>query len=690
MLYVVAAELDDRCWATLCQGSLVALGKQLALVGLSSQTIRARFETILLGAWSQCEEQTPRPLFAESSQARRRALAYIAGASAGPQAEALCRICDVTLRYGCGGGPSAQQHRLVELASIVREATPEEASAQADVVLHCLSWAASGHASSTSACLNAWTTTVAAWLQSEALAQALQADVKADGRLHLATLAVQEVGDLENSRTAAAWRTGTAAALKAKGWSLLGVSLHGTCCLFLAGHGSAAEPAGGVAERVTDIESSGASLTRSTAPGRSSVQASAAALRMRIDHGTPFIAASIMLSGGQAAHFAARREQELRSLIAKLQFARGRAASDRHQHLILQGNFNSRLSPPLRHAKAAVELLSRQRQWAFLAEMDQLRQWLRPNGPLAGFGEGPLEMPFTYRSEKTDQPNWCDRIVFRAANGLAASVSHYDTVRTTRDDDGDALGRKRHAAVMSTVQLSVRGRTSQSIRDRVRREYEAATGPLDPTVCLHPATGVDLERLREALEAFGEVDMLRLLGATAYATFTDAPAAAACAQAAHLPVDGQTLTARLRPLGRPSKPLTAEDLKLAPLPPARRRKRRTGDMIGVSPRSGSTSLNASTSEEGSEADGSLRRPRANTRYAVPDVLQTDLWLVGSVAREDADSWLMKVGVEGAFLIRHGAPPGEQDKSTPYTISFIANQGTRHYRVKVREGGGAGV
>lgn len=513
--------------------------------------------------------------------------------------------------------------------------------------------------------------------------------------LELAVLAVQEVNDLDSGRTAAAWRTGTAAMLKAKGWTLLGVSLHGSCGLFLAGRGTTTGSSGGggggeeVAGRVSDVEATGVSLARALAPVRASAQATAAALRFRIDQGTPIVAVSIMLSGGQAAHFAARREQELRSLLAKLQFARGRSATDRHQHVILQGNFNSRLCPPLRHAKAAVELLARQQQWAFLAEMDQLRQWLRPGGPLASFGEGPLAMPFTYRSEKTDQPNWCDRIVFRAASSLEAVLVHYNTVQPLRaglelsGDAGDGLGRKRHVGVVATLQLEVRGRTSDAIRNKVREEYEAATGPLDPTVSLHPAAGLDLLLLREALEAFGDVDMLRILGATAYATFTDAPAAAACAKASQIEVGGHQLCVRLRPLGRPSRPLTAGDLMLAPLPPARRRRGRTGDMVGVRPRTTTTGLSATdATSDGNEQSGSMRRSRASTRYSVPDVLQTDLWLVGSVAREDAESWIRKVGVEGAFLIRHSASPGEQNSSTVYTISFIANEGIRHYRVKV--------
>jgi hypothetical protein len=666
----------------------VCIAKQLVLVGLTSQTIRSRFETIMVGAWSECEQHTPAPICAENSKSRARALALIAGASAGPQAEALSRICDVTLRYGCGGGPSAQQHRLVELASVVRESIPAEASPKMQTNLHSLSWCAAGHASSTSACLYAWTATMSAWLGREELTSA----TPSASPLELAVLAVQEVNDLDSGRTAAAWRTGTAAMLKSKGWTLLGISLHGSCGLFLAGRGTPTDGNGGdgegVAGRVSDVEASGVSLARALAPVRASAQASAAALRFRIDRGTPVVAVSIMLGGGQAAHFAARREQELRSLLAKLQFARGRSATDRHQHIILQGNFNSRLCPPLRHAKAAVELLAREKKWAFLAEMDQLRQWLRPGGPLAGYGEGSLAIPFTYRSEKTDQPNWCDRIIFRAASGLQAVLVHYDTVQPSNaglelsGDTGDGLGRKRHVGVAARLQLEVRGRTPDAMRNKAREEYEAATGPLDPTVSLHPTAGLDLHLLREALETFGDVDMLRILGATAYATFTDAPAAAACAEASQIEVGGHQLCVRLRPLGRPSRPLTADDLRLAPLPPARRRRGRTGDM---STRTAATSLSATASDatsDGNEQGGSMRRLRANTRYSMPDVLQTDLWLVGSVAREDAESWLRKVGVKGAFLIRHSAPPGEQSSSTMYSISFIANEGIRHYRVKV--------
>ncbi len=634
MLYIITPEITERCWQALRGAALKTLPSQLSKMDIKPSH-HSHLSSILRDGWAKVTAHLP-PLFGQESVANRnKALSIVANAWPSYEAERLCNLWDVTLKYGCGGGPRSLQQRLGELATVMREAMPATLSVTS-VNTSCFSWCVGASSDSESAtALTAFGAALDTWLREL-------------GRLanpappQMLFIAVQEAAELEsNPKTFSNWYSRVSTSLSAISMQMVGTSICQSCCVFVA-----AAPA--LHPRISCVSAAGISLSRVLPTGHGSVTA---ALSFQIDN-TLVCATTLALSGGQEIQFADRRTLELRTMLAKLQFPRGMSLLS-HDQIVMLGNFNARVLLPIRNAKAATELLASQQMWDALAQHDQLRNYMRDGGALAGFHEGRLAFPYTYKSGRLEQQSWCDRVIFSSTSSLQTTVVEYTSIGS---DDEQPLAKGHHRPIAATLTIQV-GKVQIEELTRIRSDYLSATGALEPTVCLQPVDTVVVDELREALEEFGELEQLRVLGKLGFAIFTDLRSAESCAALKHLKINEQLVTVHLRPVGTVSKPLTQESLMIAPPPPARNRK---------------------VSREMSDVESSLAP-------GLPALLPEALWLVGTMGSAQAEEILLMVNVEEAFLIRR--KPGEDEATATYAISFIPRQSgakekVKHYNIKV--------
>lgn len=669
VLVVVTPDMPDRYgWQVLQLGVTKVLESQMQQVKLEPTAHRARLEADLRTGWSFCSSQMPGSFAYVHLAEQRQALQTIAGASPSLEAERLCQLADVTLTYGCGCHLRAQQQRLSDLSLVMQDAV-QSAAQISTVHTACLTWSADNDTNA----LASLTAVVNHWLK--------HAMRPSEGPSpQLVVLAVQDLAELDNAKFWPVWWARLGQMGAAHELILTSSTTTGTSAMFLLTSSS-------LLPRLSRLSTGSVSLNKSLTYSTTSC---ACGLSLQIDD-SALCFVNVLLTGGQAALHGLRREQELKTVLNHLSFGGRQLPLRAHEHVVILGNFNSRLVMPVRSAKAAVEILARSHLWSALAEQDQLWQWMRAGGLMSDFHESDLRFPLTYRSDKTEQLNWCDRILYSERNSaLKADMLEY-TSWPLRNDTGsgslsgslvssrgssgaitvsgavptEALGRRggsstavdvgpsrtRHWPVSAKLSFQI-GCLNQQELMRLRDEYIAETGPLDPTVCVTSVEDLDVDNLRSELEKHGPIDQMHISGCFAFVTYRSAAAAEKCAADGHPTIEGRLLDVRLRPLGRPSKPLQAADLPAAPLLPLRRRKKKAGD------------------EEASLTPGTPAT-----------LLPTTLWLVGGVPEDEAVAWLKKVSLEGAFLVRHGERPGADTATTPFTISLIAKS-LRHVKIKV--------
>ncbi|KAK4407160.1 Type I inositol polyphosphate 5-phosphatase 4 [Sesamum angolense] len=143
------------------------------------------------------------------------------------------------------------------------------------------------------------------------------------------------------------------------------------------------------------------------------------------------ITASIHLTSGEKDGDELRRNSDVMEILRKTRFPRVHGMGDEnsprtileHDRIIWLGDLNYRIALSYRCAKALVEM----RNWRALLENDQLRIQQRHGRVFAGWNEGRIYFPPTYKysnnsdryagenmhpKEKRRTPAWCDRILW--------------------------------------------------------------------------------------------------------------------------------------------------------------------------------------------------------------------------------------------------------------------------------------
>ncbi|KAL2236476.1 UNVERIFIED_CONTAM: Type I inositol polyphosphate 5-phosphatase 4 [Sesamum indicum] len=149
-------------------------------------------------------------------------------------------------------------------------------------------------------------------------------------------------------------------------------------------------------------------------------------------HQTSFCFVCSHLTSGEKDGDELRRNSDVMEILRKTRFPQVHAMGDEnspqtildHDRIIWLGDLNYRIALAYRCAKALVEM----RNWRALLENDQLRIEQRHGRVFAGWNEGRIYFPPTYKysnnsdrytgenthpKEKRRTPAWCDRILWR-------------------------------------------------------------------------------------------------------------------------------------------------------------------------------------------------------------------------------------------------------------------------------------
>ncbi|KAL0370496.1 UNVERIFIED_CONTAM: Type IV inositol polyphosphate 5-phosphatase 6, partial [Sesamum angustifolium] len=149
-------------------------------------------------------------------------------------------------------------------------------------------------------------------------------------------------------------------------------------------------------------------------------------------HQTSFCFVCSHLTSGEKDGDELRRNSDVMEILRKTRFPQVHAMGDEnspqtildHDRIIWLGDLNYRIALAYRCAKALVEM----RNWRALLENDQLRIEQRHGRVFAGWNEGRIYFPPTYKysnnsdryagenthpKEKRRNPAWCDRILWR-------------------------------------------------------------------------------------------------------------------------------------------------------------------------------------------------------------------------------------------------------------------------------------
>uniref|UniRef100_A0AC35U978 Phosphoinositide 5-phosphatase n=1 Tax=Rhabditophanes sp. KR3021 TaxID=114890 RepID=A0AC35U978_9BILA len=193
------------------------------------------------------------------------------------------------------------------------------------------------------------------------------------------------------------------------------------------------------------------------------------------------------------SHFAAgqnnvkERNEDFAVTFRNLKFAHGRYIKD-HDFIFWFGDFNYRISMPGDDVKHLV----RQERLEQLVPNDQLTQQRLNEIVFAGFDEGPLTFPPTYKydtfsddydtSEKARSPAWTDRILVKNNCGRLVRSLAYERAELKTSD---------HRPVMARFIVHTAKRTMAKC-ENVLQEVLKGTGPPDGTViCTMANYGVD-------------------------------------------------------------------------------------------------------------------------------------------------------------------------------------------------------
>ncbi|GAB2294785.1 Type IV inositol polyphosphate 5-phosphatase 7 [Dionaea muscipula] len=148
-------------------------------------------------------------------------------------------------------------------------------------------------------------------------------------------------------------------------------------------------------------------------------------------HQTSFCFVCCHLTSGQKDGDELRRNSDVMEILKKTRFPRVKELDDdkspetivEHERIIWLGDLNYRIALSYRSVKALVEM----QNWRALLERDQLRTEQRKGHVFAGWSEGNIYFPPTYKyshnsdrysgddlhpKEKRRTPAWCDRILW--------------------------------------------------------------------------------------------------------------------------------------------------------------------------------------------------------------------------------------------------------------------------------------
>uniref|UniRef100_A0A8C4R791 phosphoinositide 5-phosphatase n=1 Tax=Eptatretus burgeri TaxID=7764 RepID=A0A8C4R791_EPTBU len=275
------------------------------------------------------------------------------------------------------------------------------------------------------------------------------------------------------------------------------------------------------------------------------------------------------------SHFAAgqsqvrERNDDYAEIVRKLSFSMGRGLFS-HDYVFWCGDFNYRIDLPGEEVK---DLVLAER-WEELQAADQLQKQKTAGKVFKGFFEGRTNFAPTYKydmfsndydtSEKCRTPAWTDRVLWhrkkwpfeRSAdevdlmNSLNGSESlwnpgvlvHYGRAELKTSD---------HRPVVAVIDIDILELCPEALQDSLRLAVDAH-GPPDGTLLVEAAEGVGyfddcaVQQLVQALSAYGEVLLVRLVDNAVYATYRDGRSALAALALDKTKIGEQVLTVHLK------------------------------------------------------------------------------------------------------------------------------------------------
>uniref|UniRef100_UPI00358E6AC5 synaptojanin-1 isoform X2 n=1 Tax=Myxine glutinosa TaxID=7769 RepID=UPI00358E6AC5 len=276
------------------------------------------------------------------------------------------------------------------------------------------------------------------------------------------------------------------------------------------------------------------------------------------------------------SHFAAgqsqvrERNDDYSEIVRKLSFSMGRGLFS-HDYVFWCGDFNYRIDLPGEEVKD----LTLAERWEELQAADQLQKQKTAGKVFKGFLEGRTNFAPTYKydmfsndydtSEKCRTPAWTDRVLWHRKKWpfeKSASADEVDLMNSLNGSEslwnpgvlvhyGRAeLKTSDHRPVVAVIDIDILELSPEALQDSLRLAVDAH-GPPDGTVLVE-AAGVGhfndnaVQQLVQALSAYGEVLLVRLVDNAVYATYRDGRSALAALALDKTKIAEQVLTVHLK------------------------------------------------------------------------------------------------------------------------------------------------
>eukprot|EP00050_Salpingoeca_kvevrii_P022388 m.125778 g.125778 ORF g.125778 m.125778 type:complete len:1571 (+) comp9695_c0_seq3:1-4713(+) len=344
----------------------------------------------------------------------------------------------------------------------------------------------------------------------------------------------------------------------------------------------------------------------------------------------------------------------LRQIETEMRFGGGLSVQS-HHYTFLSGNLNFRIELPVRHRHAALRQLIADKDWAVLADSDQLRQQLALGNVLASFREGPLTFPPTSRfdraseeyeaSESKDAPAWTDRILWaaltsqdRASSSIALPLLRGTSVICHSYTHLNVIASSHHRPLAAVFGIRVVAAEDGEIAN------ELASLDVNPLLGVCPELNATQQQTLTAQLGEDLLDLFRL------------------EHDLFVLLSGKAAKDKLEQLGYP--------VFVA------------GSLRNMRTQATTTNPTAPGAKPASSAEPVAPTRRKHRKAPTAAVAwEKHQYYNERISRDDAEELLRNVRINGAFLVRQSEHETEDEGKRPFTLSFWAENKPHHYRIE---------